>query len=63
MKEISIFLDIPKILLSKFEYTMTITKFILNFLLLFDGDNQNIKKLKILCPYIKLDSRSFPSIE
>ena len=63
LKEISIFLDIPKILLSKFEYTMTITKFILNFLLLFDGDNQNIKKLKILCPYIKLDSRSFPSIE
>ena len=51
LKEISLFLDIPKLLLSKFEYIMTITKFTLNFL------------LKILCPYIKLDSRSFPSIE
>ena len=63
LKEISLFLDIPKLLLSKFEYIMTITKFTLNFLLLFDGDNQNIKKLKILCPYITLDSRSFPAIE
>ena len=62
LKEISIFLDIPEILLSKFEYIMTIIKFILNFIILFDGDNKNIKKLKILSPYIRFDSRSFPSI-
>ncbi len=63
LEEISIFFDIPRILLSNDYYLMTITKFILNFLLLFDGDNNNIKLLKILSPYTRFDNRTFPSIE
>ena len=42
---------------------MVINKFILNFLLIFDGDNKNIKTLKLLSPYTRFDSRTNPSIE
>lgn len=41
---------------------MSINKFILNFLLNFDGD-KNIKVLKILSPYSRFDCRTNPSIE
>ena len=63
LEEISIYLDIPGVILSEVNYMMTINKFILNFLLNFDGDNKNIKILKILSPYTRFDSRTNPSIE
>ena len=63
LEEISIYLDIPGVILSEANYMMTINKFILNFLLNFDGDNKNIKILKILSPYTRFDSRTNPSIE
>ena len=63
LEEISIYLDTPGVILSEVHYVMVINKFILNFLLTFDGDNKNIKTLKLLSPYTRFDSRTNPSIE
>ena len=63
LEEISIYLDIPGLILSEANYMMIKNKFILNFLLNFDGDNKNIKILKILSPFTRFDSRTNPSIE
>ena len=62
IEEFGIYFDIPRIILSQIHYTMSINKFILNFLLNFDGD-KNIKVLKILSPYSRFDCRTNPSIE
>ena len=62
IEEFAIFFDIPRIILSEVHYTMTISKFITNLLLNFDGD-KNIKVLKILSPYTRFDCRTNPSIE
>ena len=62
IEEFAIYFDIPRIILSEVHYTMTISKFITNLLLNFDGD-KNIKVLKILSPYTRFDCRTNPSIE
>ena len=62
IEDFGIYFDIPRIILSEVHYTMTIHKFIINFLLNCDGD-KNIKVLKILSPYTRFDCRTNPSIE
>ena len=55
--------DVPEIIAARQRYLMGILKFILNILILVDNKKSKIKKLIILSPKIKFDSRSMTNIE
>ncbi len=63
IERLSLFFDIPPIIIINDRYFFILVKFILNFFLLLDNKNCKLKTIKILAPYLNFDGRNFPGID
>ena len=63
IQRLSLFFDIPSIIIINDRYFFILSKFILNFFLLLDNKNCKLNIIKILAPYLKFDGRNFPGID
>ena len=60
---LSLFFDIPPIIIINDRFFFILVKFILNIFLLIDNKSYKLKSLKILGPNLKFDGRNFPGID
>ena len=63
LKEISLYFDIPSVLVYDDSYSLILLKFMVNFLLFLTYEPNRFNKVDIVAPYLKLDNRRFPIIE